>query len=99
MVVILLGMTYSNEREHELNQAMSAAIRARRAVRQVTMANLAETVGIPVRSMTRYLSGQGSLNYGTLVLIAEALGTTVESLAQDALSLTQDGHMPQQQAK
>lgn len=94
MRILLVMVSSSTEREKELNQAMSAAIRARRAVRRITVTDLAAQVGLPVRTLTRYLSGQGALNYGTLVLIAEAMETTVESLAHDAMTMAKDGVIP-----
>lgn len=55
-------------------QAVAAEVRAEMARQQVTNVRLAQITGIPARSLSRRLNGQGLLDVETLSEIASALG-------------------------
>lgn len=84
-----------NEREQLMNRAMGAAIRSRRAIRKMTVGEVAAKADIADRTMARYLNGETALNYGVLTLIAGALGTTVEQLSRDAVTISAAGELPE----
>lgn len=74
--------------------AIRAAIRARRAALGVTNSQIAESAGIPVRTLNQYVLGDSKLYIGPLIQIAGALDTTVEALIREAMELTQSGRVP-----
>lgn len=78
------------ERELLSNRAMAAVIRAKRAVRGITIADLADRAGISSRTLDRYMTGEGALNFGTLEMIARALDVAVVDLVREALDLMEN---------
>lgn len=72
-------------------QAIRAAIRARRAAIGVTNAELADRAGISLRTLNHYVQGESKLYIGPLIQLAGALDTTVEELLRDALELIERG--------
>lgn len=83
-----MGHTFGmKEREMMSNSAMAAAIRAKRAVRGITIADLADKAGISSRTLDRYMAGEGAMDFATLTMIATGLDTTVVELAQEATVL------------
>jgi transcriptional regulator with XRE-family HTH domain len=68
-----------------LNTAVAAEIRAERAAKNMTAAQLAKAAGIPIGTLHRVLSGERDINVTQLGKIALAFGTTVEHIMRRAV--------------
>lgn len=64
---------------------IGARIRAARLGRQMTQADLAERIGLTRASITNMEAGRQSIGAGLLVLVSEALDTSVAALCGQAV--------------
>ena len=94
MALIPHTLRMSDETQDVTERAIRAAIRARRAAIGVANAELARKAGISLSTFNHYVQGDRKLYFGTLVQIAGALDTTVESLVRDATELMRQGLVP-----
>jgi transcriptional regulator with XRE-family HTH domain len=74
--------------------AISAAIRARCGVLDITNKELAERAGISERTLYNYLRGESKLFIAPLMQITGALNTTVDAIVLDAAQLIREGRVP-----
>ena len=66
------------------NSCIAAALRARRAQVQMTYAQVAEKSEIPEVSIIRIFTEKRAVNFAQASSIAEAMGTTVQEVVEDA---------------
>lgn len=77
---------HSSPHESGLNGAVVRQIKAERAARGLTVKQLAETSGIPERTLSRYLQAQRALSLIDVERIANGLGMSYETLVGRAWS-------------
>ena len=68
-----------------LNAAVAAEIRAEKAAKNMTAADIAKAARIPVGTLSRVLTGERDINVTQLGKIARAFGTTVEHIMSRAV--------------
>lgn len=66
------------------DDAVRAVIRARRSALEISVSELALRSGMSERTLARYLHGESRLVFATVVKLADGLGTTVQSIADEA---------------
>jgi transcriptional regulator with XRE-family HTH domain len=66
------------------DEAVRAILRARRSALDISVNELAARSGMSERTLARYLHGDSRLVFASVVKIADGLGTTVQSIADEA---------------
>ena len=67
-----------------MNAALAATLRAERAVKRITIDELALKSGIPKRTLIRLINAERALNIGHIVSLADALELPIEVLIERA---------------
>lgn len=68
-----------NQQEH-IDQEVAAQLRMEIARRNLTHKEVAETSGIPLRTLSRYLNAERSLKVPTLMSICSAIGVSITDI-------------------